>query len=143
MKIRLLTGPRAGQIDHAPNSQEIQLQVKLGNIEIMPYRDFRERLREEGQGGASTNVNPSLPEGKIEWGVLDRNTQFREVTVVKKFASETVYYSTPPVDAPKSIVQRFNDLSNSTRSADAAADLAAAKRAQLEYNEKLKEIPRW
>ena len=128
-------------------NKEIHVPKEVGTVAVwrgeateVKFKDFRDRLKDAGAGNNPANVNPNV--AGVEWGVLDRNTQFREVTVVKKFSDTTLYFSTPPADAPKSIKQRFADLTNSTGST-AAADLDAAKRAQLEYNEKIKEIPRW
>jgi hypothetical protein len=61
MKIRFLSGPRAGQIDHAPNSQEMQLMAKAGLIEILPYSSFRERLANE--------ASPAAKLGAASWSV--------------------------------------------------------------------------
>jgi hypothetical protein len=36
MKVRILTGPHAGETQHVPRSQEIELQIKLGTIEVVP-----------------------------------------------------------------------------------------------------------
>jgi hypothetical protein len=142
MKIRYLAAsPKVGQVEHIRNDVGVTL-IAAGFAEAVPYKDFRERLREEGQGGAHPQSTNPCVDG-VEWGIKDASDSgFRCVTVIKKVNSETTYYSAPPADAPKSIVKRFDELSNSTGST-AAADLDAAKRAQLEYNERIKDIPRW
>ena len=117
-------------------------------VEIKPARRgtsawFDQRMEQSKQITVldTQDVNPCVV--GTEWGVKDASDSgFRCVTVIKKVGAETTFFSAPPADAPKSIIQRFNDLSNSTGST-AAADLDAAKRQQAEYNERLKDIPRW
>ena len=144
MKIRILTGPNAGTTTHTENTQDALLQEKLGNIEIIRYKDFRERLREEGQLGTDAHsVNPCIAEGKVEWGVKSASDSgFRVVVVIKRSGAETTYFSTPPADAPKSIIARFNDLSNST-SSNAAAELETLQRKQAEYENSIKHAKRY
>ena len=146
MKIKYLSGPRIGQIDHAPNSQEMQLLAKAGIVQIVPYRDFRDRLREEGQGGADAhNVSPNFTKpGEVQWSVKDKDESgFRTVVIIKVSGSEKTYYSAPPTDAPKSVVDRFTSLTNAIPGPSAAAQLDAAKRAQAEQFEKEKNYRRW
>src|ERR1019366_4349693 len=92
--------PKAGQISHERPDVARTL-IAAGFAEAVPYKDFRERLREEGQGGAHPQSTNPCVEG-VEWGIKDASDSgFRCVTVIKKVNSETTYYSTPPVDAPK------------------------------------------
>jgi hypothetical protein len=143
MKIRYIApSPKAGKTEHCRNDVGLTL-IASGFAEAIPYKDFRERLQAEGQGGTDPhNVNPCV-EG-IQWGVKDASDSgFRIATVIKRSGAETTYFSALPPDAPKSIVARFNDLSNSTSAADNAADFEAAKRAQLEYDEKIKHVKRY
>ena len=51
MKIKFLTGPRAGELSHAPNSQQSQLLAAAGIIEIIPYKSYVERLDFEAREG--------------------------------------------------------------------------------------------
>jgi hypothetical protein len=142
MKIRYLAAsPKNGQIEHIRNDVGATL-IAAGFAEAIPYKDFRERLLEEGQGFADPHsVNPCVK--GVEWGVKDASDSgFRVVTIIKRSGADTTYYSTPPADAPKSIVKRFEDLSNSSGST-ASADLEAAKRAQLLYNESVKHAKKW
>jgi hypothetical protein len=102
MKVKFLTGPRAGQIDHAENSQATDLLVKAGIIEVVPYKDFRERL------AADMAARPK-PATTIGWGV--QNT-LKAVLIHKTVTCgervDTFTYSEPPADCPPSIVARFN-----------------------------------
>jgi len=61
MKIKILTGPNAGTFTHTENTQDALLQEKLGNIEIIRYKDFRERLTAESNPAAAPTV--------VEWGI--------------------------------------------------------------------------
>jgi hypothetical protein len=62
VKIKFLSGPRQGEISHAPYSQEVQLLASAGLIEIIPYKDFRERL-------AESSPPPATLPAKVSWGV--------------------------------------------------------------------------
>jgi hypothetical protein len=44
MKIRFLTGDKKGQISHAPVNQNTQLMVDAGLIEVLPWKNYQERL---------------------------------------------------------------------------------------------------
>jgi hypothetical protein len=142
MKIKFVEpSPKANQIEHVRPDTGRTLCSAGFAVEI-PYASFRERLLEEGQGGANPqSTNPCVV--GVEWGVKSASgSGFGVVAVIKRFGSETTYFSAPPADAPESIKRRFADLSNSTGST-AAADLDAAKRAQIEYNEKIKHVRRY
>jgi hypothetical protein len=135
--------PKTGQIEHVRPDTARTLVAAGFAIEI-PFKDFRERLREEGQGIANNpnNTNPCV-EG-TRWGVKDAgDSGFGVAAIIKQVGSETTYYSSPPPDCPKGIVKQFEDLSSSTRAVDAAAALDTAKRAQLEYDEKIKHVRKW
>jgi hypothetical protein len=124
MKIRFLSGPRTGQTDHAPNSQEMQLLAKAGIIEIIPYQDFRARLREEASPAAVAPEN--------SWGVKESNgSAFSQPTIIKKVGCETFYLKEPDETTPPAIVEKFHVLKNSDPGAARAA-VEAAKRQQEE-----------
>lgn len=103
MKIRFLSGPRAGQIDHAPLSQETDLLVKAGLIEVIPYKDFRDRL-------AETMPKPTTPLS-TGWGVQHvtaSERQPRNVIIVKTAPNgDVTFYDAPPKDCPPAIVARY------------------------------------
>jgi len=112
-----------------------------GEATEVKFKSYAERLKAAGAANDPHNVNPCV-EG-IQWGVKDASSSgFNVVTVIKKFGSETTIYSTPPADAPKSIVKLFEDLSNTTGST-AAADFEAAKQKQLAYNESIRHARRY
>jgi len=118
-------------------------------VEIKPARRgtkewFAQRMEQSKQITVldTQDVNPCVV--GTEWGVKDASDSgFRCVTVIKRVGSETTYLSAPPPDAPDSIKRRFADLSNDTSRANAAEELQRAKNAQIEYNEKIKDIARW
>src|ERR1019366_8402574 len=118
-------------------------------VEIKPARRgtsawFDQRMEQSKQITVldTQDVNPCVV--GTEWGVKDASDSgFRCVTVIKRVGSETTYLSAPPPDAPDSIKRRFADLSNDTSRANAAEELQRAKNAQIEYNEKIKDIARW
>jgi hypothetical protein len=102
MKIRFLTGPRAGQIDHSRNSQEAELLVKAGIIEVIPYKNFQERLAAESPKPAAAPV--------VSWGVHHNQTEnsiASRVTVSKTVNGETTIYSAPPKDCPADVIVKF------------------------------------
>lgn len=110
MKIKFLSGPRTGQIDHAPNSQEIQLLAKAGIIEIIPYSSYRERLAAEhssARGHGSTDPNVV----GVEWGLKDRaQSPLSKVLIIKRVGAQTFYLESPDTDTPPSIVARWAEL---------------------------------
>jgi hypothetical protein len=115
---------------------------KRPNFGTPEWAEERCTLDAAGAANDPHNVNPCV-EG-VQWGVKDASSSgFNVVTVIKKFGSETTIYSTPPTDAPKSIVKLFEDLSNSTGRSTAAADFEAAKVAQIKYNESVKHARRY
>ena len=115
--------------------------VWRGEAIEVKFKSYAERLKAAGDANDPHNVNPCV-EG-IQWGVKYASSSgFKIVTVIKKFGSETTIYSTPPVDAPRSVVARFNDLSNST-SSNAAAELETLQRKQAEYENSIKHAKRY
>ena len=108
MKIKFLSGPRSGQIDHAPNSQEIQLLAKAGIIEIIPYKNYVERLSSEFREGRDpSNANPPQVSG-VEWScsrLTDRPIIFR------KSGGETARFETIEqaiqCGCPESVLRQF------------------------------------
>ena len=116
--------------------------VWRGEATEVKYKSYADRLKAAGDGTDAHNVNPCVV--GTEWGVKDASDSgFRVVTVIRKQGAETTYFSAPPADAPEVIKRRFSDLSNDTSAATAAADLDVAKRAQAEYNEKIKHAKRY
>jgi hypothetical protein len=119
MKIKFLSGPRTGQTDHAPNTQETQLLAKAGIIEIIPYKNAVERLNYESSLLASAPV-------VTEWGTCEKNGA---ALVVKKAGAETFYYDAPTVDTPDSIKASFARLHAKNSDAQRAANDAERQRA--------------
>jgi hypothetical protein len=81
VKIKFLSGPRSGQIDHAPNSQEIQLLAKAGIIEIIPYKNYVERLSSEFREASGPGNTPVAMTKDVEWScsrLNDRPIIFRK-----------------------------------------------------------------
>ncbi len=68
MKIKHLFGPKSGTIEHIDNSTG-NLLIAAGLAEHIPYKDFRERLREEGQG--MQTPDPNFVVG-VQWQVKER-----------------------------------------------------------------------
>jgi hypothetical protein len=109
MKIKYLSGPRAGQTEHVPNSQEFQVLAKAGIIEIVPYKDFRERLAAETAAQAAT-----APPATTRWAVRENPVRVPDklpFQVLKILPSgETLYFAYPPDDAPPEIRKRFAQM---------------------------------
>jgi len=106
MKIRFLSGPRSGETDHAPNTQETQLLAKAGIIEIIPWKNYHERLASETP---QVVVPPT-----VEWGIrgAERGLNSYSQTVIIKRTSlgETTFFSSVPPDCPKEIANQFRAL---------------------------------
>jgi hypothetical protein len=68
MKIKFLSGPRAGQTEHVPNSQEYQVMASAGLIEIVPMaaRGSAEWLHDMKE--RSEALNPPA-QSKVTWTV--------------------------------------------------------------------------
>jgi hypothetical protein len=77
VKIKFLSGPRAGQTSHVPNSQEYQVMASAGLIEIVPMaaRGSAEWLRDMKE--RSEALNPPV-QPKVTWSVGkgDRNGRY-------------------------------------------------------------------
>jgi hypothetical protein len=108
MRIKYLSGPKSGQFDHVPNSQEFQVLASAGLIEILPYKDFRERLKDEMAAMPKAVVT-------VSWGVrhvtAPGELQPRNVIVVKTVNTgdrcDETTYAGPPADCPPAVVAKF------------------------------------
>jgi hypothetical protein len=92
-----------------------QVLIASGQAVAVPYRDFRERLAAEAtaaSGAGHTDANVS----GIEWGVNNKDplNPSSIVRVIKRRGCETLFFSTPPDDAPAFIKQGFADLTATT-----------------------------
>jgi len=91
--------PKAGLTEHIDNVTG-RLLVTSGLAEVVPYKDFRERLAAE--------ASPSGPAPIPEWGILEATTPLGQNAVIKRCGAETTYYGDPlPEDCPASIRERF------------------------------------
>jgi hypothetical protein len=132
MKIKFLSGPRTGQTDHAPNTQETQLLAKAGIIEIIPYRDYRDRLADE--------ISAATVQPVVEWGTCVKNDA---ALVVKKIGADTYYVDAPTADTPDSIKVQFARLQTQNSAAQFAANAAERSRAEeAQRHEMLAEMNR-
>ena len=125
MKIKFLTGPKQGQIDHAPDSQETLLLVKAGIIEIIPYKGFRERLADEEKLRQAAQPAPVA-----QWSIQESVSSGGKILVIKTYLGEITYFDAPPKDCPPAVVKRWKEKVDLERSL--AADqpkIEAAKRA--------------
>jgi hypothetical protein len=107
MKIRFLTGDKKGQISHAPVNQNTQLLVDAGLIEVIPYKDYRERLKDE-----MAQQQKTAPAPVACWGVqhvmAPGSENPRSVIITKEFLGEKTFFDAPPKDCPPAIVAKFN-----------------------------------
>ena len=117
MRIRFIEpSPRAGEVTHIDNITGRTL-IASGFAELVPYKDYRERLSQEGQVGSDgTNVNPNVVSG-VEWGVLQPEITTNPVCIIRRFANETVYFDGVPDPVkwgvcPPSIVAQFHALTD-------------------------------
>ena len=126
--------PKAGTTEHCENAAGRAL-VLAGFAQEVKYNDFRERLAAEGTPKAEPPVT--------EWAVIDADgSAWSVVRVCKKVGSNTTFFSQPPDDAPRSIVERFNLLVEADKN-NPAETLAAAKRNQAEYDARMKTAKRY
>jgi len=104
MKIRIkyLVGPKSGQIVVVNNSQEFQTLAASGFIEIIPYKNYQERLAAEMPKPVATVV---------QWGVqhvtAPGESQPRNVIVIKTVNGDQTIYDAPPKDCPPDVVAKF------------------------------------
>ena len=121
--------PKAGTTEHCENAAGRAL-ILAGFAQEVKYNDFRERLAAEG--------TPKAEKPVTEWAVIDADgSAWSVVRVCKKVGSTTTFYSAPPEDAPRVVVEKFDLLTNAVKN-DPAEALAKAKREAAEYNEKIK-----
>jgi hypothetical protein len=143
MEIRYLTGPKAGQTDDAPYSQEIQILINAGIIEVIPMPQRGEpgwleamRAREahrEARRAATLPPDPNSVQG-IQYSVHER--QYGSVHVghayIKRCSgSETLFFDkleTIPSDCPKNIIESFLELNRCGN-----PEVLAEKRIQDQY----------
>ena len=108
MKIRFLTGDKKGQIAHAPVNQNTQLMVDAGLIEVLPWKNYQERL-------AAEMAALPKPVVTVSWGVrhvtAPGELQPRNVIVVKTVNTgdrcDETTYAGPPADCPPAVVAKF------------------------------------
>jgi len=136
LKIKFLSGPRTGQTDHAPNSQEIQLLAKAGIIEIIPYKNFVEFMSaEHAQGSHPSNSNvPQVQAGAVEWSCSTLHDG--RPVIWRKRGNETARFESEAQaahhGAPESELKKFRDFVALLAGAGSAqATLERAKREQL------------
>lgn len=103
MRIKFLSGPRAGQVDHVPNTQEYQVLAATGLIEIIQYKTFQERLADSMPQAAAVPA--------VAWGVQhcmqSGEAQPRAVLVIKTVNGEQTIYDAPPAGCPADVVAKF------------------------------------
>jgi hypothetical protein len=72
MKIRFLSGPRQGETSHAPYSQQTQLLIAAGLIEVVdsPKPRYGSTAWQEEKLAASRELNPwPRTEPRVSWGI--------------------------------------------------------------------------
>jgi hypothetical protein len=138
--------PKAGQISHERPDVARTL-IAAGFAEAIPYKDFRERLAQEGQVGTDAhNTDPNLTkQGEVKWSVLDSDSSgFRAVVIVRLSGSEKLYYSGPTSEMPPAVIKRFEELMGEPdQAAVRAQERDAARTKQLLYEHSLKDIRRY
>jgi hypothetical protein len=67
MKIKFLSGPRAGQTSHVPNSQEYQVMASAGLIEIVPMAPRGTSQWLEDMKERSAAFTPPLADAQVTW----------------------------------------------------------------------------
>ena len=129
-----------GTMEHV--SRELAaVAVGYGQATYAPYKTYQERLSEAAAGAVAGNVDPNAV--GVEWSVLDSDgSAWSTIRVCKKVGSTTTFYSAPPEDAPRVIVEKFDLLTNAGKN-NPAEVLAKAKRDQAEYDARMKTARRF
>ena len=143
MKIRYLAAsPKVGQVEHIRNDVGVTL-IAAGFAEAVPYKDFRERLREESQNATDAhNVNPNFTKnGEVQWSVDAKS--FDKPVIVKRQRSETTYYAGPSAEMPQSVIELFQSLSDTGSPHNSTAQLEADQRKQAEYEHSIRDVRRY
>jgi len=102
-----------GTIEHVENVAGRAL-IVLGEVEEVPWKDFRERLQyEETQrkGTRPGDVDASLPKGEVTWGNRPANgSTYSKPLILKRVGAELLFYDSPPADCPLAIAQEHARL---------------------------------
>ena len=114
MKIKFIPpSPKAGTIEHIDNATGRTL-IAAGFAEEIKYKNYVERLAEEGQG-MQQQPDPNFVQG-IQYSVRER--QFGSINtghafIERRSGSETLFFDTLesiPADCPKNIIVHFLEL---------------------------------
>jgi hypothetical protein len=102
MKIKFLSGPRAGQTTHVPNSQEYQVMASAGLIEIVPMaaRGTAEWLRDMKERSEAFNPPVTVT---VAWSVAkgDRNGRYFIAGKCSNPQCSELFYDGAPAAADK------------------------------------------
>ncbi len=141
MRIKFLSGPRAGEVSHAPHSQATQLLIDSGIIEVVPYKSFVEFMTaEHASASGPGNVNPPSVVGVVwEFGFSISKKPLilrKQGTEVARFEALTFWsngkeYEIPQLkDCPALIKKQFAEYANP----GAGRDWDAINREQAEQD---------
>src|SRR5579864_3765470 len=81
MKIKFISGAKSGTIEHIDNSTG-NLLIAAGLAEHVPYKNWQERLREEGQGMRTPDALKSYP--TPQWSVVTLRAGGEPTYVIEK-----------------------------------------------------------
>jgi len=133
MKIKYLSGPKSGIVEHVNNTIGSTL-VAAGLAEHIPYKNYIERLSETAREGSDvSNVNPPSVTGTV-WEVTTA-PRSGKVILLRKTGFETARIETveqaAAVGAPQNVVKQFKAMLEAPVS-ELPQMLADAKRAAEE-----------
>jgi hypothetical protein len=109
------TNPKLNGTSEHVSKATADYAVTVKQAEHFPFADFRERLAFEGSVASGPgHTNPNVP--SVEWGVdpADPTNPSSKIRIIKRLGSATTWFSSPPPDAPLSILKEFAELTFAT-----------------------------
>ncbi len=135
MKVKFLFGPKSGTTELTDNETGKTL-IAAGLAEEIKYKDFRERLREEGQG--RQQLDPNFVNG-VQWCVKERtfSTGPNRAYIERRSGQEVLYGESPDAfkDCPQSVRVQFLRL-NKVEDPEAIAERQIQENYRLQAEQK-------
>jgi len=131
MKIRHVSGPKSGIVEHVNNTIGSTL-IAAGLAEQIKYASYRERLSEEAASGSDpSNVVVTFYK-EPQWGVAQL---VRKLVIIKKHFYETYRFESEEqaraYGCPESVLKNYRDIKALPGPDQAGAVLAKAKQEQM------------
>jgi len=149
MKVRHLSGPKAGQSEHIENTVGrtlialgVAVEEKLPPRSSAGWLTARNELANLPRTPDPHDVVPPNVEG-VQWEA--KPLPAGRVVILRKSAGEVARFEDLKdcPDCPANVALQFKELQASNNNFLAAEALEAAKRQQLEYDERVRHAKRW